>query len=87
MKDKVDDMLKQIYSKLDSINYIQQQMDLKTKELADIKNQSQIQITGIFNEIRKRIDIKERELITYTEELTDDMNRKISETSRNANNR
>lgn len=79
MKDKVDGILKQIFIKIDAALCMQTQLDIKLKTVNDIKQQTQHQITNIFDEIRNRLSIKERELIQLTNINTDDICRKINE--------
>jgi hypothetical protein len=55
--------------------------------MIDVKKQSQQQISSAFEEIRKRLDIKERELIQMTEQASDDVGRKLMEGSKNTASR
>jgi hypothetical protein len=52
-----------------------------------VKKQSQQQVATIFEEIRKRLDIKERELIGLTENASDEVWRRINEGIKNTSNR
>jgi len=52
-----------------------------------VKKQSQQQIATIFEEIRKRLDIKERELIGLTESASDEVWRRINEGIKSTSNR
>jgi hypothetical protein len=52
-----------------------------------VKKQSQQQIATIFEEVRKRLDIKERELIGLTESASDEVWRRINEGIKSTSNR